>query len=128
MLLILIRFVTELNGRRDVSELSTAHIEGRIEPYPDDSMKITWSKDGQPLMVGSRFKTLYDFGFAALDVLQLVPEDAGTYTCTAKNNYGQAQSSFQINVRRMLFFSTCPSIYTLTTFYISHVAPTYNQL
>jgi titin len=96
------RFVSELNGRKEHSELASCHMEGRIEPYPDDTMKITWEKDGQPLMIGSRFKTLYDFGFAALDVLQLVPEDAGSYLCRAKNQFGEATSTFQINVNREL--------------------------
>lgn len=94
------RFVTELNGRKDHVELSSCHMEGRIEPYPDETMKVTWEKDGQPLSAGSRFKPLYNFGFAALDVLQLVKEDSGVYTCRAKNNWGEAVSTMEIAVHR----------------------------
>ena len=34
------RFVTELTGRKDHNELASCHMEGRIEPYPDDTMKV----------------------------------------------------------------------------------------
>lgn len=92
------RFVTELTGRKDHVELTSCHMEARIEPYPDDTMKVTWEKDGLPLPTGSRFKPLHNFGFAALDVLQLVKEDSGKYTCRAKNNWGEATSTIEIAV------------------------------
>lgn len=51
------------------------------------------------LFVGHRFRTTYDFGFAALDVLGVYGEDSGEYTCRATNKLGQAQSSVKLNVK-----------------------------
>lgn len=93
-------FITELNtARRELYEQGSAHLEARIEPYPDSQMRITWEKDGQPLNVGSRFKPIHDFGFAALDVAALIPEDAGMYTCRATNAFGEATSSCPIQIK-----------------------------
>lgn len=71
------RFVSELVGKQDHIEFASCHMEARIEPYPDETMKVTWEKDGKPLPMGSRYKSIHDFGFAALDVMQLVKEDSG---------------------------------------------------
>ena len=42
--------------------------------------------------VGHRFKTLYDFGYCALDILYTYPEDNGLYSCIAVNDHGQDQT------------------------------------
>jgi len=48
---------------------------------------------------GHRFRTTYDFGFAALDILSVYPEDSGEYTCKATNKLGTATSSIKLNVK-----------------------------
>ena len=96
------RFVTQVGGPTDLSEGQSSHYECRIEPYPDDSMKVEWFKDGAPLPSGHRFRPIYDFGFAALDLLGLLAEDSGEYTCKATNRVGSATSSIRINVKRKL--------------------------
>ena len=50
--------------------------------------------------LGHRYRTLYDFGFAALDILSVYPEDSGEYTCKATNKIGSATSSINIEVKR----------------------------
>jgi len=92
------RFVTSLTGPTALPESSSGHIEARVEPYPDSSMKITWFKDGMPVLIGSRIKPMYDFGFVSLDVQDLIAEDSGIYTCKAENKFGQAQSQIQLNI------------------------------
>lgn len=52
------------------------------------------------LLLGHRFRTTYDFGFASLDILTVYGEDSGTYTCRAINKIGQAVSSVDISVKR----------------------------
>lgn len=93
------RFTVQLNGPRSLVEGQSAHYECRIEPYPDSTMKVEWFHNGQPLSTGHRYRTTCDFGFAALDVLTVYPEDAGTYTCRATNKLGTAESSIQLEVK-----------------------------
>lgn len=52
--------------------------------------------------IGHRFRTTYDFGFVALDILYAYPEDGGTYMCRATNAAGQAVTSCSINVEGRL--------------------------
>lgn len=92
-------FIVQLNGPSKLVEGQSAHYECRIEPYPDPNLKIEWFHNGKPLTTGHRFRTTYDFGFAALDILTVYGEDTGEYTCRATNKLGQATSSVKLNVQ-----------------------------
>ena len=50
------------------------------------------------LSPGHRFKTTYDFGFVALDILYAYAEDSGTYMCKAKNAVGEAVTTCSVKV------------------------------
>lgn len=93
------RFVTQLNGPKELFEGQSAHYECRIEPYPDPDLRVEWYHNGKALTTGHRFRTAYDFGFASLDVLSVYAEDSGEYTCRVINRLGQAQSSVVTNVK-----------------------------
>jgi titin len=93
------RFVTQLNGPSKLVESQSAHYECRIEPYPDPNMRVEWYFNGKVLQSGHRYRTAYDFGFAALDILQVYGEDSGEYTCKVINNLGQATSSIKLSVQ-----------------------------
>ena len=54
------------------------------------------------LLLGHRFRTTYDFGFVALDILYAYPEDSGTYMCKATNAAGQAITTCTIKVEGKL--------------------------
>ncbi|XP_033606475.1 titin isoform X1 [Cryptotermes secundus] len=92
-------FTAQLNGPTNLLEGQSAHYECRIEPYPDPNLKVEWFHNGKPLQTGHRFRTTYDFGFAALDILSVYPEDSGEYTCKATNKLGTATSSIKLNVK-----------------------------
>uniref|UniRef100_A0A146M532 Titin n=2 Tax=Lygus hesperus TaxID=30085 RepID=A0A146M532_LYGHE len=92
-------FTAKLNGPSQLVEGQSAHYECRIEPYPDPNLKVEWLHNGQPLQTGHRFRTTYDFGFAALDILTVYEEDTGEYTCRATNKLGQAVSSVNLKVQ-----------------------------
>ena len=117
------RFVVPLNGPTALVEGQSAHYECRIEPYPDNSLRLEWYHnnnllqtgewmrvhsilllririDAGNMIAGHRFRTTYDFGFASLDILTMYGEDSGTYTCKAVNKVGQAVSAVNINVKR----------------------------
>nr|XP_036671085.1 titin isoform X4 [Drosophila suzukii] len=91
-------FVTKLIGPSNLVEGQSAHYECRIEPYPDPNLKVEWFHNGKPLSTGHRFRTTYDFGFAALDILTVYAEDSGEYTCRVTNNLGEAVNSIALNV------------------------------
>ncbi|GLH07319.1 LOW QUALITY PROTEIN: Titin [Gryllus bimaculatus] len=89
------KFTAQLNGPTNLVEGQSAHYECRIEPYPDPNLKVEWFHNGKPLQTGHRFRTTYDFGFAALDILTVYGEDSGEYTCRATNKLGHATSSIK---------------------------------
>ncbi|KAG7174091.1 Titin-like 19 [Homarus americanus] len=93
------KFVVKLSGLTELWEGQSAHVECRLEPYPDPSMKVEWFHNGKSLQVGHRFRTMYDFGFCAMDILQAVAEDSGTYEVRATNRIGTASSSITIQVK-----------------------------
>jgi hypothetical protein len=91
-------FVTELMGNTTMSESQIAHFEAQIEPIHDPELKIEFLHNGKPIKQGSRFHTLCDFGYVALDIGQLVAEDSGEYTCRVYNKHGEATSFTTLNV------------------------------
>ena len=50
------------------------------------------------MSTGHCFRTVHDFGFAALDILSVYPEDSGEYTIKATNKLGSCTSTLNINV------------------------------
>lgn len=81
-----------------MAEGQIAHFEAQIEPIHDPELKIEFLHNGKPIKQGSRFHTLCDFGYVALDIGQLVAEDSGEYTCRVYNKHGEATSFTTLNV------------------------------
>ena len=94
-------FKTTLQSPDPVTEGQNIHLEARLEPIGDPSMRVEWFFNGRPLTIGSRFKTYNDFGFIALDIMSVTGQDAGQYTCRARNNVGEAvtQATVQVSSR-----------------------------
>ncbi len=74
-------------------ENQSAHFEARLIPVSDPKLKVEWFKNGVALQDASRISTLNDFGFVALDLKYVYPEDSGTYSCRATNELGEAVTS-----------------------------------
>merc|ERR1712106_971571 len=79
-------FKTTLVSPEPVTDGKNIHLEARLEPIGDPSMKVEWFFNGRPLTIGSRFKTYNDFGFIALDILGVTTLDQGQYTCRASTS------------------------------------------
>jgi len=80
------------------SEGTNVHLECRLKPVGDPTMKIDWLVNGRPVKTGHRFRPAYDFDYVALDLLSVYPEDSGVYTCQARNEMGEAVTSSSVKV------------------------------
>uniref|UniRef100_A0A1I7XKA0 Titin n=1 Tax=Heterorhabditis bacteriophora TaxID=37862 RepID=A0A1I7XKA0_HETBA len=89
----------------EVEEGEPIHLECQVKPINDNTLKITWLRNGAPIPHGHRFRTFYDFGFVSLDVLGVYAQDSGTYTCRAENALGSVETTTKIHCSRELFIS-----------------------
>ena len=115
----------------EAPEGQNIHLEARLSPTGDSTMRVEWTVNGKPLKTGHRFRPAYDFDYVALDVLSVYPEDSGVYTCHARNAYGEAVSSATIKIigeLALLCFvpSLCCSYVLLSLFLF--FPPDHNQL
>lgn len=93
-----------LQGTTELTEGQTAHFEAQVEPLHDPNLRIEFYHNGKPLPSASRFHITFDFGYLALDIGHIVPEDAGQYTAKAINALGHCTSSISIHVQGRLYF------------------------
>lgn len=49
--------------------------------------------------IANRVTTMHDFGYVALNMKYVNPEDSGTYTCRAVNDLGEAVTSATLFVQ-----------------------------
>ena len=92
------RFLNPLKGTNKIVEGQSAHFETRLEPQNDLSMNVEWYCNGHALEKATRIKTYYDFGYVALDIVNVRENDSGTYTVVARNANGEAQLSTTMKV------------------------------
>lgn len=91
-------FTAPLSDPQPVQEGRNIHLECKLEPVNDPTMKVEWFQNGRPITVGSRFRTYYDFGFVALDIIHASTMDVGEYTVRATNQLGSAHTSACVRV------------------------------
>ena len=87
------KFLGPLKGTNKIVEGQRAHFEARVEPQSDLTMKIEWYHNGKPITAANRIQTYHDFGYVAIDILQVRSEDEGVYTVVARNALGEAKLS-----------------------------------
>lgn len=51
------------------------------------------------IFIANRVTTMHDFGYVALNMKYVNPEDSGTYTCRATNDLGEAVTSATLFVQ-----------------------------
>lgn len=73
-----------------------ALFEGRLRGNPKPF--VTWTRKGAPLLESQKFRMSYNeaTGDVSLLINQIGPGDEGEYTCTARNQYGEAICSVYI--------------------------------
>lgn len=57
-------------------------------------------------IVGHRFRPIHDFGYVALDIIDVIEEDTGTYTCRAINLLGTDDTNCHLTCRSNCFYNT----------------------
>ena len=95
-----------------LKEGENAHFEGRLTPTDDANLSVEWFWNGKALKAGSRIRTFCDFGFVILEISPVYPEDAGEYTCRAKNALGEAVTTATLSCsgrRNIIMDSQLPS-------------------
>lgn len=85
-------FISHLNNV-ECKENDNIRFECNVEPSKDPTIQIQWYCNGVELKAGSKFKSTYDFGYVALDIVSTYVEDSGIYTCKATNSKGSATTS-----------------------------------
>lgn len=93
------KFITKPKSVDNMLEGQHAHFECKIEPVTDPNLKVEWFKNGRPIIVGHRFRPIHDFGYVALDIVDLIAEDTGTYTCRAVNLVGSDEAHCTLQCR-----------------------------
>ncbi|XP_043911075.1 myosin light chain kinase, smooth muscle-like [Protopterus annectens] len=76
-----------------VDEGNSIILQAMIRGSPP--MSVRWLHNGEPVLFGTR---TFRGGIARLIVKECLPEDAGVYTCMAKNGVGKASSSAAVIV------------------------------
>ncbi|OTF73906.1 titin-like protein [Euroglyphus maynei] len=76
------------------------HLESRLIPIGDPTMNVEWFVNGKPFTTGSRFRTISDFGYVVLEIIEAYARDSGIYECIATNQYGRDTIKCQINVKK----------------------------
>lgn len=93
------RFVTKPKDLQNMREGKHAHFECKLEPVTDTNLKVEWFKNGRPVTIGHRFRPIHDFGYVALDIIDLIAEDSGQYTCRAVNLVGCDETTCNLTCR-----------------------------
>ncbi|VDP16035.1 unnamed protein product [Soboliphyme baturini] len=89
-------FTQPLVSVENLKEGDNVRLECRLEPADDPSMKIVWTRNGQPIPQGSRFRPTHDFNYVALEILTIYADDSGVYSCKATSAFGSAVTSCTI--------------------------------
>ncbi|XP_065316783.1 kettin homolog isoform X2 [Gordionus sp. m RMFG-2023] len=90
--------ISQITGDTNVMEGDEVLLECKVEPADDPNLKIDWFHNGRPVIVASRFETVHDMDYAALDISPAFASDSGTYVCKATNRQGQAQAKIDVTI------------------------------
>ena len=96
------RFVSNARSLNNMVEGQRAHFEAKLEPLGDPNLHVEWFKDGRPVLIGHRFRPIHDFGYVAMDIVDLISEDSGTYTIRATNSAGSAEQVVTLQCKSKL--------------------------
>lgn len=74
---------------------------------------IRWLKNGEPIEKGPKYRILANEGIVALEIVRSVADDSGEYTCSIRNNNGDAVTSAIITIYEIIKDEPAPPTFTL---------------
>ena len=89
-------FISKLQLKSPLKEHQPCRLEGKISAQPPPT--VSWYKDGKSIRNKPRYKTSFVQDIASLDILEVLPEDAGVYECVASNPAGTTKSKVELMV------------------------------
>jgi hypothetical protein len=98
------------DGIATVAEGAPVHLECQVQPITDPHLRIEWYHNDRPIVNAHRLRLTHDFGYVALDLLYVFPEDTGEWKAVATNDLGVAQTVTRLKVRSCVVCR--PSDYT----------------
>ena len=81
------------------SEKQTLHLESRIGPVGDRSMRVNWYFNGRLLEeIEEKVRIVYDYDYVSLTIYDLSTSDSGCYECRAQNAKSKSSIKFDVTV------------------------------
>ena len=71
------KMLRPLKPEHTIPESKNAHFECQIQAA--DGIIVTWYHNGQEMKASSRIRTVCDFGYVALDIIGVRPDDEGQW-------------------------------------------------
>ena len=74
----------------------------------EETINVTWKKDGDSVPERAKIDTRFDDEKSTFAITGVVKEDSGVYSCEARNKLGFVARSFvKINVKGKLVLPSC---------------------
>jgi len=93
------QFTAQLQGAEDLIEGQSLHLECRLIPVIDPTLKVYWTVNGNPLPQANRFLPARNIDLVTLDIATVYGEDSGTYQCQAISAFGEATTTAEVKVQ-----------------------------
>lgn len=77
----------------EVLEGQAVRFEAQLVPTSDETLRVEWLRDNQPIGTGSRFTSVLDRGLILLEIGYCLADDSGQYVCVASNALGEERSN-----------------------------------
>lgn len=88
-----------------LSEGQHALLDVKFGPTDDPNLKIAWLLNGKPILASSRITTLFEFGYAVLEINPVTVFDHGEYTVIAINPLGEVRQTANVEVKGNLIIT-----------------------
>ena len=86
------------NGNKEVVVKKNEILKITVPFLSSPRPKVIWLKHGEELIEDERIKLSYNLYSVELTTTMTCPKDAGTYSCTLKNDLGQEQVNIRVIV------------------------------
>lgn len=97
---------------RDVT-LSEGHNVKLTCTASGPELSIRWLKDGNHIEKGPRHRILMNEGILSLEIMRALPGDSGEYTCSLKNQNGEANTSAIVTIYEIIKDDPVPPTFVM---------------